>query len=99
LNRQTGNAIYPIYIIVYLSLDLLSSCLFVYEPEDFPVCPEYIGRLDVYKPPPTLPLMLIQYPFEEGLKGTVRDGLYYLGRILLYILVIPVKSIRLVIQW
>jgi hypothetical protein len=80
---------------VYLPLNLLSSRSFVHKPEDFPVCPERVGRLNAYKPLPTLSLMLIQYPFKEGLKGTARDGLHYLGRILLYILAIPVKSVRL----
>jgi hypothetical protein len=86
------------YITVYLPLDLLSSRSFIYEPEDLPVYPERTGRLDARKPPATLPLMLIQYPFKEGLKGTARDGLYHPGRILLYILAIPVKRVRPAIQ-
>lgn len=76
---------------VYLPFDLLSSRSFVYEPEDFPVYPERTGRLDTYKPPPTLSLTLIQHLFEEGLKGTARDSLNHLGRILSYILVIPIE--------
>ena len=94
MSVQTGNATYLVYVTVHLPLDLLSSRSFVHEPEDFPVCLERAGRLDAYKPPPTLPLTLIQHPFEEGLKGTARDGLHHLGRILSYILAIPVKSIR-----
>src|SRR5450432_627051 len=94
LSVQTGNATYPVYMTVHFPLDLLSSRSFVHEPEDFPVCPERAGRLDACKPPPTLPLTLIQHPFEEGLEGTARDGLHHLGRILLYILAIPVKRVR-----
>jgi hypothetical protein len=86
------------YIAVYLPLDLLSIRSFVHEPEDLPVRPERAGRLDAYKPPPTLPLTLIQHLFKEGLKGTARDGLHHPGRILLYILTIPVKRVRLAIQ-
>jgi hypothetical protein len=95
LSGQTGNATYPIHVTVHLPLDLLPSRSFVHEPEDLLVCPERASRLDTYKPPLTLPLTLIQHLFEEGLKGTARDGLHYLGRILSYILVIPVKSVRL----
>jgi hypothetical protein len=98
LNGQTGNTIHPIYIIVYLPLDLLSSYSFIHEPEDLPVYPEYTGQLDTCKSPPTLPLTLIQYPFEEGLEGTVRDGLYYPDRILSYILIISIKRVRLAIR-
>jgi hypothetical protein len=83
------------HVTVHLPLDLLSSCLFVHEPEDLLVCPERAGRLDAGKPPPTLPLTLIQHPFEEGLEGTARDGLHYPGRILLYILAVLVKRVRL----
>lgn len=81
------------HVTVYLPLDLLSSRSFVHEPEDLPVCPERAGRLDACKPPPTLPLTLIQHPFEEGLEGTARDGLHHPDRILSYILAIPVKRI------
>ena len=87
------------HVTVHLPLDLLSIRLFVYEPEDLPVCPECAGRLDARKPPPTLPLTLVQHPFEKGLEGTARDGLHHLGRILSYILAIPVKSVRSAIQW
>jgi hypothetical protein len=87
------------YVTVYLPFDLLFSRSFVHKPEDFPVCPKRASRLDACKPPPTLPLTLIQHPFEEGLEGTARDGLHHLGRILLYILVIPVKSVRSAVQW
>jgi hypothetical protein len=86
------------YITVYLPFDLLSSRSFIHKPEDFLICPERAGQLDACKPPPTLPLTLIQYPFEEGLEGMARDGLYHLGRILSYILIIPVKSVRLAVQ-
>jgi hypothetical protein len=82
---------------VYLLFDLLSSRLFIYKPEDFLVYPERASQLDAYKPPPTLPLTLIQHLFKEGLKGIARDGLYHLGRILLYILAIPIKRIRLAV--
>jgi hypothetical protein len=41
--------------------------------------------------------MSIQYPFKKGLEGTARDSLYHLGRILSYILAIPVKGVRLAI--
>jgi hypothetical protein len=85
------------YMTVYLPLDLLSGRSFVHEPEDFLVCPERAGRLDACEPPPTLPLPLIQHLFKEGLEGTARDGLHYLGRILLYILAIPVKRVGLAI--
>jgi len=98
LSGQTGNATHPIHVTVHLPLDLLSSRSFVHEPEDLPVYPERASRLDTRKPPPTLPLTLIQYPFEEGLEGTARDGLYYPGRILSYILAIPVKRVRPAIQ-
>ena len=99
LSGQTGNATYPMYVTVHLPFDLLSSRSFVHEPEDFLVCPERTGRLDAGKPPPTLPFTLIQYLFEEGLEGTARDGLHHLGRILSYILAIPVQSVRSAIQW
>src|SRR6187402_2577087 len=94
LSQQRGNATHPMHVTVHLPLDLLSSRSLVHEPEDFPVCPERTGRLDACKPPPTLSLTLIQHPFEEGLEGTARDGLHYLGRILSYILAIPVKRVR-----
>ena len=80
------------HVTVHPPLDLLSIRSFVHEPEDLPVCPKRTGRLDARKSPPTLPLTLIQYPFEEGLEGTARDGFYHQGRILSYILAIPVKS-------
>lgn len=76
---------------VHLPLDLLSSCLFVHELENLLVCPKGAGRLDTCKPPLTLPLTLIQHLFEEGLEGTAGDGLYYSGRILSYILAIPIE--------
>lgn len=95
LSEQTGNTTYPIHITVHLPLDLLPSRSFVHEPEDLLVCPERASRLDTCKPPLTLPLTLIQYLFEEGLKSTARDSLYYLSRILSYILTIPMKSVRL----
>jgi hypothetical protein len=98
LSGETRSATYPVYITVHLSLNLLPSRSFVYKPEDLPVCPEYTGRLDTGKPPPILPLTLIQYPFEEGLKGMARDSLYYPGRILLYIFAVPVKRVRLAIR-
>jgi hypothetical protein len=82
---------------VYLPFNLLSSCSFVYKLEDFLVYSKRTSRLDTCKPLPTLLLTLIQYLFKEGLKGIARDGLYYLGRILSYILVIPVKSIKLAV--
>jgi hypothetical protein len=94
LSRQTGNATHLIHLTVYLPLNLLSSRSFVHEPEDLLVYPERASRLDAYKPPPTLPLTLIQHLFKEGLKGTARDGLHHLGRILSYILTIPVKRVR-----
>jgi hypothetical protein len=81
-----------------LPLDLLSRRSFVHEPEDLPVCPERAGRLDACKPPPTLPLTLIQHPFEEGLEGAARDGLHHSRRILSYILAIPVKRVRSAIR-
>jgi len=80
------------HVTVHLPLDLLSIRLFVHEPEDLPVCPERTGRLDAGKPPPTLPLTLIQHPFEEGFEGTARDGLHHPGRILSYIFAVPRKS-------
>jgi hypothetical protein len=76
---------------VYFLLNLFSSYLFIYNPEDFLVYSEYTSRLDTYKPPSILLLILIQYLFKEGLKDIARDSLYYLGRILLYILIIPIK--------
>jgi hypothetical protein len=89
---------HPMYMPVYLPPDLLPSRSFVHEPEDLLVCPERASRLDAYKPPPTLPLMLIQYPFEEGLKSTAREGLYHPGRVLSYIFAVPVKRVRLAIR-
>jgi hypothetical protein len=86
------------HVTVHLSLNLLSSLSFVHKPKDLPVCPERAGRLDAYEPPPTLPLTLIQHLFEEGLESTARDGLHYLGRILSYILAIPVKNVRSAIR-
>jgi len=86
------------HITVYLSLDLLPSCLFVHEPEDLPVCPECAGRLNSCKPPPTLPPTLIQYPFEEGLESAARDSLHHLGRILSYIFTVPLERVRLIIH-
>ena len=98
LSGQTGNTTYPMHVTVHLPLDLLSIRLFVYEPEDLPVCPEGAGRLDAGKPPPTLPLTLIQYPFEEGFEGAARDGLHQPGRILSYIFAIPSKRVRSAIR-
>jgi hypothetical protein len=86
------------YVTVYLPLDLLSRRSFIHEPEDLLVYPERAGRLDAYKPPPTLLLTLIQHLFKEGLEGTARDGLHYPGRILLYIFIIPVKRVRSAIR-
>ena len=83
---------------VHLPFDLLSNRSFVHEPEDFLVYPERASRLDTCKPPPTLPLTLIQHLFEEGLEGMARDGLHHLGRILSYILAISIKRIRLAVQ-
>jgi hypothetical protein len=77
------------YITVYLPFDLLSSRSFIHKPEDFLICPERAGQLDACKPPPTLPLTLIQYPFEEGLESVARYGLYYSSKVLSYILAIP----------
>ncbi|KAG9233357.1 hypothetical protein BJ875DRAFT_442313 [Amylocarpus encephaloides] len=78
LSGQTKDT-HSVYVTVHLPPGLLSSCLFVHEPQDFLVCPERAGRLDAGKPPPTLPLMLIQHLFEEGLEGTARDGLRHPG--------------------
>ena len=86
------------HVTVYLPLDLLSSRSFVHEPEDLLVYPKRASRLDAGKPPPTLPLTLIQHLFEEGLEGTARDGLHCPGRILSYILAIPVKRVKLAIR-
>ena len=86
------------HVTVYLPLDLLSRRSFVHKPEDLPVCPERAGRLDAGKPPPTLPLTLIQHPFEEGLEGAARDGLHHPGRILSYILAVSVRRVRSAIR-
>ena len=86
------------HLTVQLPLDLLPSRSFVHEPEDLPVCPERAGRLDARKPPPTLPLTLIQHPFEEGLERPARDGLYYPGRILSYIFAVPLKRVSSAIR-
>jgi hypothetical protein len=50
---------YPMYITVCLSIDLLASRPFIYEPEDLPVCPERAGGLDAGTPPSILLLTLI----------------------------------------
>ena len=86
------------HITVYLPVDLLPSLLFVHEPEVLLVCPVCAGRLDVCKPPPTLPPTLIQHPFEEGLKSAARDSLHHLGRILSYIFAVPLERVRSTIQ-
>ena len=83
---------------VHLALDVLTSHPFVDEPEDHLVCPKGVGRLDAYKPPPTLPTKLIQHPLEEGLKSAARDGLYYLVRILSYIFTVPLKRVKSTIR-
>ena len=85
------------HVTVYLPLDLLPSRSFVHKPEDFLVCPKRAGRLDAGKPPPTIPLTLVQRLFGEGLEGAARDSLHYPGRILLYIFAVPVKRVRLAI--
>jgi hypothetical protein len=95
LRGQTRSGIHPMHVTAYLSLDLLPSRSFVHEPEDLLVCPERAGRLDTGKPLPTLPLTLIQHPFEEGLESAARDGLHYPGRILSYILAILLKRVKL----
>jgi hypothetical protein len=97
LSGQTRHTTHPVYMAVYLPLDLLSLRVFVHEPEDLLVCPERTGRLNAGKPPLTLPLTLVQHPFEEGLEGPARDGLYHPGRILLYIFAILVKRVSLAI--
>lgn len=86
------------HVTVHLPLNLLPSRSFVHELEDLLVCPKRASRLDAYKPPPTLPLTLIQHPFEEGLESTARDGLQYLDRILSNIFVGPLKRVRLTIR-
>jgi hypothetical protein len=85
-------------VAVHLPLDLLSLRAFVHEPEDLPVRPERAGRLDAGKPPPTLPLTLVQHPFEEGLEGPARDGLHHPGRILSYISAVAVKRVSSAIR-
>jgi hypothetical protein len=77
------------YLTVDLTLNLLTSCPFMYEPEDLPVCPEGVGRLDASKPPSTLPSTLIQHPVEEGLKSSGRDGLHHLDWVSSYIFAVP----------
>ena len=86
------------HMAVHLPLDLLSIRSFVHEAEDLPVCPKRAGRLDAGKSPPTLPLTLVQYPFEEGLEGTARDSLHRPGRILSYIFAVPVKRVSSMIR-
>ena len=80
------------YITVQLPPDLPPRRSFIHEPKDLPVCPERVSRFDTGQPPLTLPLTLIQHPFEEGLEGTARDSLYHLGRILSYVLAVPVTE-------
>ena len=82
------------YLTIHLALDLLASGPFVYKPENLPVCPEGVGRLDACKPPPTLPPTLIKHLFEEGLESAARDGLHDLGGILSNIFTVPVKRVR-----
>ena len=91
---------HPMHVTVYLPPDLLPSRSFVHKPEDLPVCPKRAGRLDACKPPPTLPLVLVQHPFEEGLEGTARERLHRPGGILSHILAVPVHSrVRSAIRW
>src|ERR1700742_744157 len=93
LSRQTRSGTHPMHVTVYLPLNLLPSRSFVHKPEDLPICPERASRPDTSKPPPTLPLALIQYPFEEGLKSTARDSSHHPARILSYIFAIPLKRV------
>jgi hypothetical protein len=86
------------HVTVHLPLNLLPSRSFVHELEDLLVCLKRASRLDAYKPPPTLPLTLIQHPFEEGLKSVARDSLHHLGRILSYIFAVPLKRVRSTIR-
>ena len=80
------------YFLICFALNLLASRPFVYKPEDLLVYPKGASRLNAYKPSPTLPPMLIQHLFKEGLKSAASNGLYHLGRILLYIFAVPIKS-------